>query len=138
MKRALIIGILLTSTSTWSQMASLDDQEKCAKQAEKVFAVDQTEFRVNNPEGQERFFSHYNPRLGHCFYELSGVPDGYPISHLVNVFDAFERNVFASFWSVQKGDSEMVFSCVVGDTHCHSQAEFDALVLEKYGLVSNQ
>lgn len=134
MKRVLIIAALLTATSAWGQMASLDDQAKCAKQAEKVFEAEKVDFKVNSPEGHISFTSHYNSKLGHCFEEISLVPDGDPISRLSGVTDAFERTVFASYWEVQKGDSEILVNCVVGETQCHSRAEFNALVLAKYEL----
>ena len=51
-------------------MASLDDQAKCAKQAEKVFEAEKVDFKVNSPEGHISFTSHYNSKLGHCFERL--------------------------------------------------------------------
>jgi hypothetical protein len=135
MKRVLIIAALVTATSAWGQMASLDDQAKCAKQAEKVFEADKVDFKVNSPEGHISFTSHYNSKLGHCFVEINAVPDGDPISRLAGVTDAFERTVFASYWAVQKtSQNDIILSCVVGETQCHSRTEFNALVLAKYEL----
>jgi hypothetical protein len=141
MKRLFIITALLTSSSAWGQVASLDDQAKCAKQAEQVFDSDRTDFKVNNPELQMSFTSHYNPKLGRCFVEISAVPGGSRVNHMSTVYVAFERAVFASYWAVQntnQNQSDTLLSCAVGEAHCHSRAEFEALVLAQYGLASNQ
>jgi hypothetical protein len=142
MKHLFTVAALLAGTlSAWGQVASLDDQAKCAKQAEKVFEEQRTDFRLNSPEGQISFTGHYNPKLGRCFVEISAVPDGVRVHHLSGVYDAFERAVFASYWAVQntnENQSDTLLSCVVGETHCHSRDEFEALVLAKYGLVSTK
>jgi hypothetical protein len=117
--------------------ATLEQQEKCAKQAEKI--------ANNTPESIKLLLgaskqlpvgssNHYNVQLNRCFVEID--IDDYP-STSRQLSDAFEGVVYGSFsWHVVEGKKYWEVppsECWVNDAsgkkqQCKSNEEFDALL----------
>jgi hypothetical protein len=86
LKRILITTALLAvGPPVWGQVASLDDQAKCSKQAERVF-----QSQRNDSITYADFTSHYNPKLGMCVVRIK-VETSDPKGYIVTVKDAFEN-----------------------------------------------
>ena len=137
MKRILTIAAVLTvGLSAWGQVASLDDQAKCAGQAEKVFKQEARSYRSNGGDGDITFTSHYNSTLGHCFVTLTKVAASSPGDLNVDVRDAFEGSSTARFWGYRKpGEMEMgTVLCEIDGDRCNSLHAFEDQLETKYGV----
>jgi hypothetical protein len=125
----------LTELRTGSQKASLELQDKCAKQARDVFRL-----KGWTDEQNATFENHYNARMNKCFIaerslSKSRSSDGtFFISR--NLTDAFENKSYASYgWKSVKGETAAAvapFVCYVtppsGEQQkCHSEKEYDEL-----------
>jgi hypothetical protein len=116
--------------------ASLELQEKCAKQAREEFNAYWE--RDENAD----FTNHYNTKLNKCFVliryiDTKTVP-GDIWTHR-ELFDAFESKDYGEYdWKTEKGKKYWEVPPVVckvtrssgEETICHSSDEFDALVKE--------
>ena len=118
-----------------SKTASLDLQEKCAKQAHEAF-------KINGFEKDETsaFSNHYNEKLNKCFVQIESH-DAKTISGTIyenkTISDAFEGKVYAQYaWHSDKvkkywevPPSLCKVTLLSGEERiCHSSDEFDALV----------
>jgi len=116
------------------KLASLDLQEKCAKQAREEFKT-----YWEQHEGAS-FTNHYNTKLNKCFI-LTAYIDPMTASGSIwthkMLFDAFEGKDYAEYdWKsdkVKKYWEVPPFVCKVmlpsgEETMCHSSDEFDALM----------
>jgi hypothetical protein len=115
--------------------ASLDLQEKCAKQAQEVFKVSGKE-----KEQLAGFENHYNEKLNRCFMtiqdtDVKTAPGGITTSKFL--LDAFEGKYLGTFiWQsdkLKKAREVPPFQCDVtlpsGEKRvCHSSDEFNELV----------
>jgi hypothetical protein len=131
---AIIIVFMLSATS-FAQQATLDLQEKCAKQAQKAF--DKMQFQDRTLAS---FTNHYNVKLNRCFIETEQemVPGGPDIFWTYKfVSDAYEGKDFGSYvWhsdKVKKYWEVPPFQCQVTlpsgeEKLCKSSDEFDDLI----------
>ena len=111
--------------------ASLDLQEKCAKQSQAAFKRDGFE-----KEQLASFSNHYSEKLNRCFVEYESTNANF-VTKVVS--DAFEGKVYGSYmWrpdKVKKYWEVPPIQCTVtlpsGEKKtCHSSDEFDSLVKE--------
>jgi hypothetical protein len=131
--KKLILGALLIAPAAWGQVASLDDQAKCANQAEKVFRGREAQIKSQDPDADPSFTSHYNPKLGSCFVDIFEGPD--PLVEFRDyVMNAFEGTEVASltFMPDPKNVPEVkILHCEVRGTDCRSRKEFyDQLAMQ--------
>jgi hypothetical protein len=118
-----------------SKTASLDLQEKCAKQAREAFR-----FHGLEKEQMADFANHYNQKLNKCFVEVRNTDAKLMPGEIWTfriISDAFEGKVYAEYhWRTHKGKKYWEVPPVVckvtlvsGEERiCHSSDEFDALV----------
>lgn len=135
MNRILIIVALLTADlSAWGQkVASLDDQAKCAEQAEKVFKSE-VQLLGSNPDAEAGFTSHYNPKLGMCVVRIGkGVRFN---TNEVKVEDAFENVIVAWYVGSPYVDHPTPALCEISNSkfRCSSLDEFNDVVEKVYGV----
>ncbi len=111
--------------------ASLDLQEKCARQSQAAFRRDGFE-----KEQLASFSNHYSEKLNRCFVQYDSTK-GNLVSKVVS--DAFEGKVYGSYmWradKVKKYWEVPPIQCTVTlpsgeEKTCHSSDEFDSLVKE--------
>lgn len=109
--------------------ATLEEQEKCAKQAHEVFKLGGWDKKLTTD-----FSNHYNVQLNRCFVEIDN--DEYPWTHRI-FSDAFEGGVYAAYsWRVDENKKYWEvppIECWVNDAsgkkqQCKSNEEFDALL----------
>jgi hypothetical protein len=123
---------------TASHAASLNDQARCARQAEKFFneaAYDITEYPVQ--------VNHFNEKVMKCFVGISrqSFSNGWTYE---TVFDAFEGTSYADYaWHMNKDKyywEVPPVRCMVKTldlqsfTRCTSDDEFHDLLLGRFGL----
>lgn len=114
------------------QVASMEQQSQCAKQATTAFK--QSGWSTSKLADAT---NHYNARLGKCFVEITDttIENGHP-SHSDIVSDAFEGKVYGSyewinvtnkqFWEVPPTECEVIMPS--GETkYCKSSDEFEEL-----------
>ena len=126
----------LTELRTQSQIASLELQGRCAKQAREIFRLEGW-----TEEQNATFENHYNEKMNKCFIAERSMSkwksndDTIFISR--NLTDAFEKKSYASYgWKGVKGETAAAvvpFVCYVtppsGEQQkCHSEKEYDELV----------
>jgi hypothetical protein len=134
--KPILVALLLGSNGLLArgQLASLNDQAKCAQQAERAYRTEARSFRSYNPEADVTFTSHYNPKLGSCFVEISESTDA---ESRLKVRNAFEGATLASFTKqldpVNPVEPKFLYCDVDGKT-CHSETEFDELVIAQFGI----
>lgn len=118
----------LTSTS---KAATLDLQEKCAKQASEEFKS-----YWEDREGAD-FTDHYNAKLNKCFMRIQWFDTIAGVTIERALFDAFEGKEYGSYsWKPVKNKRPWEvppFACTVtlpsGEERiCHSSDEFEALL----------
>jgi len=117
-----------------SKTASLDLQEKCAKQAHEAFKLSGETTKLAN------FLNHYNEKLNKCFVQIMSTDvkkSPGTIGTFNSISDAFEGKVYAEYaWFSEKNKEYWEvppFVCKVTlpsgeEKICHSEYEFDALV----------
>lgn len=129
-----ISAVFMFSTPSVAQQASLDLQEKCAKQAQTAF--DKMSFQDRKLAS---FLNHYNVKMNRCFieteqYMIPGGPDTFWTYKFVT--DAYEGKDFGSYvWhtdKVKKYWEVPSFQCQVTlpsgeEKLCESSDEFDDL-----------
>lgn len=114
-------------------MASMEQQDKCAKQAAVRFKLD----GWSGDRGAD-FTSHFNVKLGRCFVSVtnSTMYYGKP-AHSKNVVDAFEGKVFANYFWLNSENKQFYevkpMECKVTlptgeDVDCKTDTEFDELI----------
>jgi hypothetical protein len=112
---------LSAKVESMSKTASLDLQERCAKQARE-------EFLKLGWARQEAasFMNHYNQKLNKCFMEVEKTDEK---GEWKSVFDAFEGKVYGLFGQGAHGGTMCNVTLPSGERRiCHSSDEFDALV----------
>ena len=137
------------------EIISLDNQEKCARQADEAFKRD----GWNKRDGAF-FVNHYNGKLGKCFVYiehtgviassvslLEPIPNPEDIWTTKEVLDAFEGKPYADYmWHMDKIKQYWEvppFECWAilpsGEKKvCHSPGEFDSMIQEYMGPWNNQ
>ena len=119
--------------STKLEFATLDLQEKCAKQARE-------EFKLYGWDKKEMAYvlNHYNSKLNKCFMQIEDTEfkQGTGTTNKI-VSDAFEGKTYASYTWISQNDKQYwevpPRDCKVTlpsgeEKICHSSEEFDALV----------
>ena len=125
--------------SIQSKTASVDLQDRCAKQARVEFEDDRAaDEKLGLARNQvTQFENHYNAKLGKCFVKLQSFGTKEPIQISTRVVDAFESKEYAEYlWQVdknKKASENPPFRCEVtmpsGEERvCRSDDEFDALI----------
>jgi hypothetical protein len=118
------------------KMASLDLQEKCARQARQQFTLSGWD---KNP--MAGFGNHYNSEIGRCFVQIEDTEEDKtnPGTFITskNLSDAFEGKTYAEYiWHSDKAKKYWEvppLMCRVTlpsgeERYCHSSDEFDELV----------
>ena len=105
---------------------TLDNQEKCAKQAKSFFA----DLKLDNDTHD--FENHYNLKLNKCFVLVSKYVAKIDDFASKDLYDAFEQKNYASWAWKSKEDKKYwevkPFICTMLDAYCQSTEEFDAFV----------
>lgn len=109
----------LTSKTT-SIIGNIDFQEKCAKQAEKLYN-DISKPKENSLNG---FINHYNPKLGKCFVLMRFNSFGKFISKYL--YDAYESKLYAKYFRDIENTKPLV--CTILDKSCQNDEEFDSFI----------
>jgi hypothetical protein len=143
-KGAILIALFLLPIQTAAHSQSLDSQEKCASQAQKVFGEYQLEDRqVRFGSGlaiTSDYRSHYNTKLQRCFVvvEATHVLNG-QISTSVTLTDAYERRGYGDYIWMSKEEKKYwevpPVLCELDPISqekrfCNGREEFDAFVAE--------
>ena len=122
-----IVSKTYVSTST-PQRASLDDQSKCAKQAEYVFK--DLGYKDTSDGSKNNYLNHYNNSLGICFIQInswSNINGNFMEQNFLS--DAFEGKSYADFSSSGSDVFSMnVLSCNMLDNQCETRLEYDNFV----------
>jgi hypothetical protein len=137
---ALLSFVVLSATAHAERTPTLQEQESCARQS-----LIQVRLEGWTKADHVMITNHYNTRLEKCFVRISqGLRtnlSGRGVNLSVEVDDAFEGTEIAEeyFHTDTPNGSWHRMSCKVdlpsGETKvCGSQDEFDALVLENYGV----
>ena len=134
----LLVAMLVTSVIP-ARSQTLDDQERCAAQAQKAFQQLENE-RKTAPFANETsiissdYESHYNTKLKKC---LMLIETQMSTGNLVTLMDAYERRGFASYvWVMCEGKKYWEVPptfCELTPTHsekkyCADRDGFDAFV----------
>jgi hypothetical protein len=135
-EQRLVVQQLTARLASISKTASIDLQQKCARQAREEFTRDGWESR-----SMAGFTNHYNSELGKCFILIGSTSDAKTPPGTVfenkSLSDAFEGKSYAEyFWhsdTVKKYWEVPPLVCRVtmpsGEERvCHSSDEFDELV----------
>ena len=126
---------LSAKLDSMSRTATLDLQEKCARQARE-------EFRLYGWDKHEMadVSNHYNAKLNKCFMQIQDTDAKTVRGTIVtskSISDAFEGKVYADYiWSTQKNKKYWEVPPLVckvtllsgEEKICHSSGEFDELV----------
>ena len=148
--RRFTTAALVTAASVASSPAlpqvSYDLQERCSRQAEKVFRDRGYSKDITRPKGDEsdsndviaNFESHYNTVVDKCFVllEIFGVGVSNAGFQIRSLLDAYEGRTYAEYaWGPtdSKKSWEVRPYCRLipshnGQSNCHSEAEFNAFI----------
>lgn len=119
----------------------------CAEQAKKDFDEDQRQYRESFGKTGSQFSdytSHFDPQRNICYVRIDvSLINGKIPSTAINVYDAFERRVYASYswvnaqnkkyWEVKPLECEVDPPKETKIT-CGSSEEFDQLVEKWFGV----
>ena len=118
-------------------LASLADQERCAKRAEAFF---NDYARRGHGDAATSYDSHYNPKLRKCFVNvtITGFAGRGNFSTFREIFSAFESKTYGTYVQ-DKADYEappLVCRVTKSDgteRECQSESEFDQMAAEYIG-----
>ena len=118
-----IAALVFCSSLVWGQHGTQSQQKMCAEQSAKTFEAD----RVVGPQiFQNDYVNHYDAKRNICYLEELVVAKTWTS---LMVIDAFELTVYAHYVSGPDGSF-----CNVGQATCRSEAEFNALTKQHFGI----
>lgn len=122
-----LAGIGACNAGRVPRRATLEEQEKCSRLAEKLVGEYERDFKSAGEVPDISQENHFNSKLQMCFVQVSIVHLN-PFSKGLELWNVVENRRLGEFY---QSDGQPVFSCSVttptGEKSCKSQEEFIAL-----------
>ncbi len=134
---ALVTILVTTAAFTELSKEQYELQERCGKQAAKVFEKEYesvTDTSVTDTkEGQNvsSYRNHYNPTLNKCFFLVTPEILAYRANHnytasLYSLIELTDHKEYGSFY--KRDDVKAPMQCVVNGKSCNSEDEWELLI----------
>jgi hypothetical protein len=129
----LFLAVFLTiiMAASVNAQSTLHLQEKCAEIVKKFMAEAGISREKNGESTFVDYASHYNKKLDKCFVLISWtITIGGQTQIVQDLWNAIEQKEIGYYYSAMVGLSwkNDEKGCKVGDTICHSKAEFETLI----------
>jgi hypothetical protein len=127
---------ILSQLHRQEAVQDLDLQAKCAQSARAYFAETRDEYRTSAFVDKElradilstlNYTDHYSKSLNRCLIHISyqEAVTGKGMVFAVDVYDVYEREVFATYFGLQDSQKGPPTVCSVNGTSCNSRDDFE-------------
>lgn len=125
---------ILSQLHRQEAVQDLDLQAKCAQSAKAYFAETRDEYRTSVSFDKLRadmlstlnYTDHYSKSLNRCLIRISyQTVTGKGMVFAVDVYDVYERELFATYFGLQDSQKGPPTVCSVNGTSCNSRDDFE-------------